>query len=621
MKNYISHLTKYLYKLVIFGLIYAISSMSINTIRASDSFVDLLLDQGQTQSQAGLQLCSGLVSSESKQHRDILIFLDNDSEAPGEQCAVTAQFACALYQKVCPIIVSKSLWHNFLARRKKPGHNPDEDCFCGPFLVKEWNFYDINTSLMLVIPQEYQVRVNKELSQVVGVNGFTQAEQALGLKINKLKHITNPVGLPKVPLNSTHNIKKALDTVFIKNKEIINERSWNIFIMGHGLNNVEGNDVIADISIPEFRQCLSFFNTEITTNSLCYKTCYGGGSHLVDAYKTSGSPDIYNYTIISCCLTDSICFGYLPQVFIKTRSVTDTALSASGSQKTKKNNNKKTKKTEKGLAFSPSMDFVRYFDHVHSSGEDAVKKVHDMTQVINFLDSFINIQSIHDVANIPLIRAKNTTKFVPVKINGMQHITQDIAAKKIVIDAYTKLVLLEAPDIMAPIVVTFSMKVPTFGEYLSADYMPMIVSMIPGNSLHCCVLLEAPSIPMNQLLRGFGVLPHHCFEKLFFFKKIVCKKGSAYDTLGTISGSTVTFNNVVICSRYEKTIAFPGTPIAFEKDEGKSFVELYVQSHSQKSVLDQSPIVYTNKDKQVWKMPTQELVTHYKNFEKKLIKL
>lgn len=117
--------------------------------------------------------------------------------------------------------------------------------------------------------------------------------------------------------HDSYSLVKALPEFFQTYVALQNQTmpyAWNIVISGHGgsiykeknSNNVvtwNGEPLIADLTVQEFRDVLHFFQTQLKTHMLHYSGCYSGGNHIQLAFENEHK-QTYNFAIICDCLTD-----------------------------------------------------------------------------------------------------------------------------------------------------------------------------------------------------------------------------------------------------------------------------------------------------------------------------
>lgn len=176
--------------------------------------------------------------------------------------------------------------------------------FKNKFNPNEWviKIVDDNERYLLLIPKNYIPTTNTPnlTNNNNGIhfarNKYTNTEYDLGIKLDKMRDIDHYKSLiesysknfeqllktddPKCYLfRPTKGIQQILEDILISNKEYANPNIpkfkvpiWCIYLIGHG-----HPGSICDMPIEEFSQFLNFLDKRITTNLLCYTSCYSIG--------------------------------------------------------------------------------------------------------------------------------------------------------------------------------------------------------------------------------------------------------------------------------------------------------------------------------------------------------
>lgn len=196
----------------------------------------------------------------------------------------------------------------------------------------EWIIKKVNEHLLLLIPIEYIDKISKKNSRERFFNSqnYTARELNLGMKIDHLETINDIftfVQTYKQPSESDPGafFLEYLPSIFLSTAEykaqsrtkfaLEQAPTWSIFLLGHG----QTDQSIANISLPEFRKLLTFFEHSIITKLFIYNSCYSAGFNAQQVYKNVESSFLktYPFTIVTGALTDAPTRAARPTVFFK----------------------------------------------------------------------------------------------------------------------------------------------------------------------------------------------------------------------------------------------------------------------------------------------------------------
>jgi hypothetical protein len=262
---------------------------------------------------------------------------------------VTNMLARALADKAAPILVTGSLWRNFIERRKlfqdlvaqndrshyyaqrfpyfknkkhftdlqhkakeivqKKAHQPIplkeiDNRLILPYLTADadfnpadWMMKKLSSFLYLLVP-----RNNPDAQSGLNVHEETFAD----VSSDMLTVDTFAAGGVN---NLDNELMDVLKKMFVLNKkDIASQQEWLIYIGGHGRIPGENPVYIAAMEEATFKKLLQFFNNNITTKFLMYNTCFAGGERSVRPYQTEYEilknisetrADVFNYTIVA----------------------------------------------------------------------------------------------------------------------------------------------------------------------------------------------------------------------------------------------------------------------------------------------------------------------------------
>lgn len=266
--------------------------------------------------------------------KGLLIYLDEQEK--NELGPISKNLLIALYQEVCPIIISTSLLYNIFEYRSKDNRtietlydNTDgmNECLASKiaFQADKWIIKQINNSLNLLLPVSYLKSLGitndavKEYSYSTG-DTVSDVELKLGLRVNHMKSIDyesmhrpflDYVKNTILPVEHVNYFVSSLDTIFCKKAEYnkIDIPEWYIYILGHGL--IEHS--IAYLSFNDFKQLLQFLDTKIVTQLLMITSCYVAGTNAEIIYGDikSETHQYYSFPIILDGLNDMSTTGYI----------------------------------------------------------------------------------------------------------------------------------------------------------------------------------------------------------------------------------------------------------------------------------------------------------------------
>lgn len=298
-------------------------------IRNTTPFVLLLL--GSTLSHTSLKLYPRTrVDGSIPPTRSMVIILD-ESEKNGLGAA-TYSALVALYQQVCPVLVSTSVIKTLFTLEepneliRKELHLPQQSLETISYRIKKtfianfdpaaFAFYVVNPALLLFIPHQYIKTLG---SLPPSSKNFSSLELLLGLKVDHVqninfKQIQEIMDSHKSRIPSKYFGKEALygekitsdsgvidSPLFITSALYENKRlipQWVIYLTGHG-EQAQQDTLIAGLNIPWFRKVLDFLNFKIMTKFFVYISCYSTGTTLDTIYKNSSNPafDQYQFPI------------------------------------------------------------------------------------------------------------------------------------------------------------------------------------------------------------------------------------------------------------------------------------------------------------------------------------
>jgi hypothetical protein len=301
--------------------------------------------------------CPITTSTQRPINRALLIFLDDSEsdDAQGEKKVgvVSHAFLSAFLQEAGPIVVSASLIVNVKEYQKPAEQNPQKlvDRFntisknlggadaaaltefksiilaaisFNETTVQTWIIKRINSALYLLLPKKYVHDKNipeNALHEFISDDLITSVEQQLGLKVNHMPTVTDineikkPVPAPPFAeyfMQAMWDNTSKKSDIFVTNNEYrkynnISVPLWSILIEGHG---ILGLSVIG-LSLPQFKQFLTFLENKVRTKLLYYISCYGAGLQNKILYEDTERriDTTYSFAIITQALTDAPIYG------------------------------------------------------------------------------------------------------------------------------------------------------------------------------------------------------------------------------------------------------------------------------------------------------------------------
>jgi hypothetical protein len=304
---------------------------------------------------------------------------------------------------------------------------------------------------------------------------------SLGFKTDNLEKVDacEDIGLNYFESQQPSSLVDVLPNFFCTHKDS-DDRStrykWDIVLSGHGgsfyaENNQEGKiswsgePLIADLTVPEFRNVLDFFQTQLNTHLLHYSSCYAGGNHIELAFEK-----VYNFAIICDCLTDCATFckwtNTLPSKQKKNLTVDD--LDYHLAVKSWGLNMRSPYNWDEFFKVAAQIDFSALFTFSLEKSEELPRALAHITYPI--------------IANISLLRPPGSNRFHPLisqdmmKIDDQSVLFEDGKGKNVV-----KVILLESDSIDRDLILN------------NAESL-RIISIKPGKAQHYIrrLILENP---------------------------------------------------------------------------------------------------------------------------------
>jgi hypothetical protein len=430
-----------------------------------------------------------------------------------------------------------------------------------------WETYKVTDYYYLLVPKKYIETILSNNTSVKEQQPYTQKEVVLGLKVDHLEQVAEPLdpSLLAFQLDPRPEFEfiKGLYELFITSDDTVYKNitplmridfEWNIFLAGHGVNarpsysgGSDGVELIANLSVAEFKKLLGFLNTKIETKVFGYSTCFGAGEHLEEPYMTDGKADEFNFHIIINNVTDIVtyCSGLK---LLKLPILNDGTFCFDYYSFDQKKNSWI-------VTINFPTDWKRFFEKINSLSKDAPIDTLCSPDLWRLVDP-------QYVECIPNIRPKGSDSFMIyqpdriVKISPLLITLKKSLNQTLVIDS-KRTVLLETSAVIVPLII----------QGVNAVF-PRFVSVISGSAVHYIENLDASDYAIVDLLKGFWPLYSNSFSKIFLIKELICKNDpeSPEALILEATDEKIMLNNVMICVEADYLVR-----IFFQNDKGKSF--------------------------------------------------
>ncbi len=522
--------------------------------------------------------------------RNLIILLDQGFEnvANDYAMALSMELISALHTKSAPILVSCSLWKNFVERRQEFAscaavNNSDERKYLDHYVrvnerINYWfNFFgrystDIVENKALVAEQVNQefcsehacddlwqqnklVKDSRHISQllpfylidfnplewnVYNINDLfylfipqnsAQIKRDCGLHVDHLIRVTNPEDISllhfKNMVRGQSSFVDALRATFVDDQDDTSH-SWNIYLSGHGGNSQwAGSEVCSLSTIADLT--LSEFRSALSFFNDEIKT------HTL-FYSTCFGGGIHAHEPYQ---VEGVSSKYNYMIVIN--CLTDNPCMGYGCW---------TKELSYGDFLSPD-DLV--FDETDGTwsikvhhGSDCESFFYELEQgghapyALDYLLDAATYVGPPRIANLPVVRLPQSDAFITLfpsnttKISALLVAFKQSLSKDIELNDQTRFVLVDTPLVAAPIKVC-------------SDIVPQFISILPGEAVHHLCSLHAEGVAHTELFKAFTALHGLCFDKIFLIDELVCQFD--YDALPDDiidQKETVTCKNVVI---------------------------------------------------------------------------
>ena len=254
-------------------------------------------------------------SSQTQANRLIMLIDENNDEAlyQNEVKALVSIFNKTIYDQVAPILVSRNILYNYIARRSyttHPSHPENKDLVNSPLYKGIWRLFKINNAkFYLLLPEKLlpttPYPTNLAGRQILGFHFTNTTELTSQLPFagdfyrdirNFLKRDTQGLTLEQIDLSILFNTKRPSASVGYQ----INYTPWNIYLFGHG----SSTGSIAGTQAKNVCKLLNFFDSNISTNLVYITSCFLGGANKY--LLMPPEQKAYNFILALGAITDAI---------------------------------------------------------------------------------------------------------------------------------------------------------------------------------------------------------------------------------------------------------------------------------------------------------------------------
>ncbi len=420
-------------------------------------------------------------------------------------------------------------------------------CYYAPLSPEHFIMKEVSQELILLLPKKSALKDSYDYKESTAL---TPLEKLIGIEVNHLKDIKDiQYLLQKTPITYGIPLSDNLRHLLIPKKEG-STHVWAVYITGHGLPSyperrriehlkqlkcfydqqiaatiarkpqeksalalrhrliqeelaktelilahlpTTHERIICSVTVDEFKNVLSFLNTELSTSILLYTSCYGGGEHLVAPYQ--GNTKVLNFDCISGSLSDTVSFQTTPMLLLppyKSSKVSTKTMIEGINQDS-------IDIQRKCLAPYSSIHFDEFFKKVREPKRDAFTLIHCLHPYTE--QGKIMADSLE---NIALERPAGATSFTVVsKGNSVAHASSQEFGTAVDVALLTER---------------------RYGQVRLVQNVPSFVSLTAGPAYHVIDALEAPDQTLVQLVKSFLELPTLSTPKVFWVKKLTCKK-------------------------------------------------------------------------------------------------
>lgn len=368
----------------------------------------------------------------------------------------------------------------------------------------DWIIKKVNDDLLLLIPVNYPATIKKKnnFAQYYRTGTFTERELNLGIKVDHLQDVSFDSFIddyvPPLQRNPGAFLVDSLTTIFITREEYAQAAKqkpasfhmpqWFVYLVGHG----SSGTLISDIEIDSFKKLLDFFDAAVVTKLFAYNSCYAAGVSAQNVYQDTNSPwfKTHSFTIVTGALTDAPVH----------REITPQIIGASDIDFEKKKEN--------------PLNYLHFNEFLQ---ELTTQNTINFADVLSLIFPEAKKSYSVFIFGSPQIKLPGVEWFKIVDVNNnIVSIGQTLATSR---SADQPLDVMEFFSRMVPpAAILLYVNVIPF-ELIIPQKMPILVSMIPGDSYH-----EFAKITVNTTLKDFfgamKPLAEIEYSKIFLIKKL-----------------------------------------------------------------------------------------------------
>ena len=381
------------------------------------------------------------------------------------------------------------------------------------FDPQDWDIYKNNGGFYLLIPKKYSAQ-----------------HSLIGFNIDSLEKVTDPEdsSCNYFEAHTRRSIVDALPDFFLTHDNFTDQTmpyAWNIIFSGHGGSRyAESNDndtitwsgepVIADLTVQDFTDVLTFFQNKVSTRFFHYASCYGAGNHIPLIFKDK----YYNFAIMCDNLTD--CATYCKWT---------TLLPSDDKQfLTTADVRYNQQKSCWQLPLTPVYFWNKFFTDI-SSIDFSIGSIERLQSMMSSIQYSI-------IANIPLLCLPETNNFFPLQLSNIIKIDDRLLALAKTEDESITL------DGIATLLLESTCIIPTIE--LNHTNPLRIISIKAGEALHYIKKLELTR--QIDLPSVFWQAQYQRYDKTFILDE--CTFPYSYHTPGNIipQKDQIILTNVII---------------------------------------------------------------------------
>ena len=282
--------------------------------------------------------------------------------------------------------------------------------------------------------------------------------------------------------------------------------------------------IICSLPLEEFKTFLTFLDTQIATTLLFYTSCYSGGTHLIEPYRTHGKDRTLSYDLVTGTASDNVALQDVPMLMLppyNTQLIGNklTVVRIPSTMFDLKN---------RSLAVYTTLGFDTFFAELQKTGE---RDYHHLVSLLHPYTDEEGLLKRDCISNIAHIRKAGKTTFEPVSAKPPFAIIDKTQMKPLTLKNTDAVLLYEQklPEI-------------TLGKNKNTP-PPAFLSMIPGPTWHMIPVLKAPDYTFIDLFLSFLQPGDLETPKVFWIKKLICDSA---DLPVKISGKAVLTNVVIV---------------------------------------------------------------------------